>query len=96
MKYVATVNGEEKIYIVPDDAVLVTEEQEQKLEQEQQIKELKRSIGELKRNLRLTDYQAIKFAEGEMGAEEYAPIKEQRRQWRAEINALEIELANAE
>ena len=45
-------------------------------------------IGELKQKLAETDYQAIKYAEGELSAEDYAPIKEQRRQWRAEINRL--------
>lgn len=38
-----------------------------------------------------TDYKAIKFAEGELSAEEYAPIRELRRQCRAEINRLEAE-----
>lgn len=52
MKYVATINGVERIYNVPDDAVLATEEQDQKFEKEQRIRELKR-------NLRQTDYQAI-------------------------------------
>ena len=46
-------------------------------------------IYELKGYLYETDYKAIKYAEGEISAEEYAPIKEQRRQWRAEINRLE-------
>ncbi len=46
-------------------------------------------IRELKANLTKTDYQAIKFAEGELTAEEYAPMKEQRKLWRAEINKLE-------
>lgn len=54
---------------------------------EQELKEQR--ISELKKNLYDTDYQAIKYAEGELTAEEYAPIKEQRRQWRAEINELE-------
>ena len=49
-------------------------------------------IVELKKHLADTDYQAIKFAEGEMSAEDYAPIKEQRKQWRARINELEAEL----
>lgn len=35
-------------------------------------------INELKQNLRKTDYQAIKYAEGELSAEEYAPIRELR------------------
>lgn len=46
-------------------------------------------IKTLKRNLAKTDYQAIKFAEGMMSAEEYAPIKAQRQEWRDEINSLE-------
>lgn len=49
----------------------------------------KTRIQELKAKLAATDYQAIKYAEGEMNAEEYAPIKAQRAEWRAEINALE-------
>lgn len=51
-------------------------------------------IRELKNYLASTDYQAIKYAEGELSAEEYAPVKEQRRAARAEINQLEAELAN--
>lgn len=48
-------------------------------------------IAELKANLSATDYQAIKYAEGWMTAEEYAPIREQRQAWRDEINELEGE-----
>ena len=46
-------------------------------------------IEELKALLVATDYQAIKFAEGILTAEEYAPIKAQRQAWRDEINMLE-------
>ncbi len=49
-------------------------------------------INELKTYLKATDYKAIKYAEGELSEEEYAPIKEQRNDWRAEINKLEDEL----
>lgn len=48
----------------------------------------------LKELLASTDYQAIKFAEGRMTAEEYAPIGEQRQAWRDEINRLEQEVAD--
>lgn len=51
--------------------------------------EIVRCIGELKS----TDYKAIKLAEGELSAEEYAPIREQRRMWRNKINELEKQLA---
>lgn len=46
-------------------------------------------ISELKKLLAQSDYEAIKYAEGEMTAEEYAPYKIQRAAWRAEINSLE-------
>lgn len=46
----------------------------------------------LKRKLNETDYQAIKYAEGELSEEEYTPIKAQRKAWRSEINSLEEEL----
>ena len=51
-------------------------------------------ITELKSLLSSTDYQAIKYFEGYLTEEEYAPIKAQRREWRAEINQLEAELNN--
>jgi uncharacterized membrane protein YgaE (UPF0421/DUF939 family) len=43
-----------------------------------------------------TDYKALKFVEGELTEEEFAPIKEQRKAWRAEINQLEKELEGLE
>ena len=48
-----------------------------------------RRIAELKRKLAETDYKAIKYAEGEISAEDYAEIKAQRKAWRVEINNLE-------
>lgn len=52
----------------------------------------KHRIVQLKQKLAATDYKAIKFAEGELTEEEYAPIREERRAWRDEINELEAEL----
>lgn len=49
-------------------------------------------IAQLKRFLTESDYQAIKYAEGWITEEEYAPIKNQRQNWRDEINVLESEL----
>lgn len=49
----------------------------------------KKRIAELKILLQATDYQAIKYAEGEMPYEEYAPVRELRKGWRKEINDLE-------
>lgn len=50
-------------------------------------------IIQLKGKLHNTDYLAIKYAEGEISTAEFAPIREQRRAWRAEINALETEIS---
>lgn len=51
-------------------------------------------MAELKSYLSATDYQAIKFAEGELSAEDYADMKVQRAEWRAEINQLEEKINN--
>lgn len=50
----------------------------------------KEQIKILKDALSQTDYQAIKYAEGELTEEEYAPIREQRKAWRQRINDLEV------
>lgn len=76
----------------------ITEEEFNQLEQERlskqpdiKIKEKQQRIAELKSLLASTDYQAIKFAEGALSAEEYADMKAQRQAWRDEINSLEAE-----
>jgi hypothetical protein len=48
-----------------------------------------REIETLMRNLADTDYQAIKYAEGVMTESGYAPIKQQRQDWRYRINYLQ-------
>lgn len=48
-----------------------------------------REVAELKAHLSATDYQAIKYAEGVISIDEYAPMKEQRQAWRDKINELE-------
>ena len=55
----------------------------------QKEKEYRAKIGQLKYNLSKTDYLAIKYAEGEITPVEYQEIKEKRKAWRAEINALQ-------
>ena len=49
----------------------------------------------LKLQLQKTDYKAIKYAEGLLTEEEYAPIKAERQAMRDEINRLE-EINNKE
>lgn len=51
-----------------------------------------RKIYALKQQLLSTDYQAIKYAEGEISASEYYEIKQKRKAWRSEINTLETQL----
>ena len=43
----------------------------------------------LKKKLADTDYKAIKYAEGLISDEEYAPVKAKRQHFRDEINRLE-------
>ena len=55
-----------------------------------QIRENKAEIAELKQKLADTDYNAIKYAEGWIDSEDYAPIKAERQAWRDRINELEL------
>ena len=55
-----------------------------------------KEINELKAKLAQTDYQAIKFAEGWITADDYAPTKALRNSWRARINELEVQDGNSE
>ena len=58
------------------------------------VPQIRNRIIELKRLLSETDYQAIKYAEAELSCEEFDPIRQQRKQWREEINQLEQQLNN--
>lgn len=75
-----------------EKAKAAQEQKAKEAEIQSRIFKLEMRIGGLKSNLRATDYKAIKYAEGELSAEEYAETREQRRAWRAEINALEEEI----
>ena len=50
-------------------------------------------INELKRKLSATDYKAIKYAEGLISEEEYAPIKAERESYRVQIREAETKIA---
>ena len=56
-------------------------------EQSAEFKQMQ--IMQLKNQLAETDYKAIKFAEGWISAEEYAPVKAERQMLRDKINELE-------
>lgn len=51
-----------------------------------------RQIASLKAQLAQSDYKAIKYAEGWISEEDYAPIKAERQTLRDQINELEQEL----
>jgi hypothetical protein len=46
-------------------------------------------LNDLHKKLQSTDYKAIKYAEGLISKEDYAPIKAERQSWRDRINELE-------
>ena len=46
-------------------------------------------IEQCKAKLASTDYQCLKYAEGELTKDEYAPIRELRKQLRKQINEFE-------
>ena len=71
--------------------ILVENDRSDEIAEEQRQAKLS-EIAELKKNLSDTDYEAIKFGEGAMTEEEYAPYKTRRAEWRARINELEESL----
>ena len=76
-----------KFDLINNTIVEDTSYQERKEQEENQTR-----ISELKSLLSQTDYQAIKYAEGQLSEEEYASIKTQRQSWRDEINLLESKI----
>ena len=84
-KLIEAINDGKELKVVDGKVIAVEHEITEEEQKENRISELKGYLYD-------TDYKAIKYAEGELTAEEYAPIKEQRRQWRAEINELESKL----
>ena len=52
----------------------------------------KEELMELYSKLTYSDYQVLKYVEGELTEEEFAPIKAQRKQWRERIRQIEKEL----
>lgn len=67
--------------------------QKHQVSAEELAKQEKRNqISALKRELANTDYQALKFFEGWLTEQEYAPIKAKRQELRNQINQLESEI----
>ena len=60
--------------------------------EEKQARENRLKIAEYKHNLAVTDYIAIKIAEGVATKEEYSEQIAQRAIWRTKINELEVDI----
>ena len=56
------------------------------------VQEINEEINGDKQLLAQTDYQCLKFSEGEMSEEEYAPTRTFRAKLRGDINRLEAEM----
>ncbi len=78
------------------DNALTVENLQLSAEQEKNISimEINTKIDVLKEKLAETDYKALKFIDGEFTEEEYAPIREERKNYRIKINELEKCLEN--
>ena len=86
-EYKGNIDFEKLLYAKLENGQIVYDEIGYHKDKEQENK--KARISELKTKLKQTDYKAIKYAEGQLTEEEYAPIKAQRQLWRDEINQLE-------
>lgn len=53
------------------------------------IQQYEKEINSYKQKLVDSDYKAIKYAEGEISAEDYQPIKVERQSYRSRINELQ-------
>lgn len=53
------------------------------------IQQYEKEINSYKQKLADSDYKAIKYAEGEISAEDYQPIKVERQSHRSRINELQ-------
>jgi hypothetical protein len=56
------------------------------------ISEIEQRLQDIRMELQVTDYKAIKYAEGQYADGEYEPVKAARAALRAEYNQLEAEL----
>lgn len=63
----------------------LTPEQEKDIVRMETLNEITR----LKHHLEQTDYKALKFVDGEFSEEEYAPIRQERKNTRIKIRELE-------
>lgn len=87
-------HGAQKYPVVDDNGYYNYSIVNGRLQKRDKTKDIERNynlnrIAELKLLLNATDYKALKFSDGALTEEEYAPIRAQRQEWRNEINSLE-------
>lgn len=83
-------NGDILQYFLRENGIVVKDgEFSICLEYNKQQKKQYVRIAALKQLLSDTDYKALKFADGALTEAEYAPVRESRKLWRAEINEIE-------
>ena len=75
-------------HLVDGEYILDEVKEQEEIAKEQEEQEIAR----LKKELSDTDYQAIKYSEGWISEEEYAPIKAKREALREQIRALESDI----
>ena len=83
------VDVEGRRYISPSRAKLLKLGYKEVVTTPPPVDENEQRIWQLKELLQESDYKAIKFAEGWISEEDYAPIKAERQTIRDEINKLE-------
>ena len=64
------------------------------IEKNKKIEKKVSEMNEYKKLLSMSDYEAIKYAEGWFTKEEYQPIKEKRESFREKIRKIEEEIEN--
>lgn len=78
---------------MPEPAVPDLQQETARAAEEERWRKLS-EINAIKEELAESDYKAIKYAEGWLTEDEYAPVKAHRQALRDKINELEAELAS--
>lgn len=83
-------NGEILEYFLRENGIVVKDgDFSICLEYNQEQKEQYARLAALKELLSGSDYKALKYSDGVLSEEEYAPVRVERQLWRNEINEIE-------
>lgn len=90
VKMIITKSGEILEYFLRENGIVVKDgDFSICLEYDETQKTQYARIAQLKQCLVESDYKALKFADGVLSEEEYAPVRAERQAWRDEINEIE-------